>query len=210
MGGYNSGRHGARSALDSDLVLDINKLRRDGLLRSHRGSLNWTETDTGRQVASIGFDVQIEDETRGWVRLHYVVTAWDGQKRSSDYRVYLVSTAQPFGGRRWWFICPRIGDRVSKLYKPAGASTFLSREAHGRGYRSQRRTPYDQAINQAFKLRRQLGDHGAIDDLVWQKPKWMRRRTFDRKVERIETVEARVNSRIANFMARLARRGISL
>lgn len=206
MGGYNSGRHGARSTIDSGLVIDINRLHRDGLLRSHQGSLNWTEIDTGRRVASIGFDVQIEDQVCGWIRLHYVATTWDGQKRAFDYRVHLVSTAQPFGGRRWWFICPRTGDRVAKLYKPAGTSTFLSRAAHGRGYRSQRRSAYDQAINQAFKLRRQLGDHGAIDDLVWQKPKWMRRRTFDRKVARIDRVEARVNSRLANFMARLARR----
>lgn len=208
MGGYNSGRHGARAAIDSGLVLDINRLRRDGLLRSHRGSLNWTETETGRSVASIGFDVLIEDEVSGWIRLHYVTTTWDGQKRASDYRVYLVSTAQPFGGRRWWFTCPRTGDRVAKLYKPAGTSTFLSRVAHGRGYRSQRRSAYDQAINQAFKLRRQLGDHGAIDDLVWQKPKWMRRRTFDRKVARIDRVEARVNSRLVGFLVKLQRRGL--
>lgn len=210
MGGYNSGRHGARSTIDSGLVLDINRLRRDGLLRSHPGSLNWTETETGKAVASIGFDVQIEDEASGWIRLHYVVTLWDGQKRSSDYRVQLVSTPQPFGGRRWWFTCPRTGNRVAKLYKPAGASLFLSREAHGRGYRSQRRSAYDQAINQAFKLRRQLGDRGAIDDLVWQKPKWMRHRTFDRKVARIDRVEARVNSRLAGFLAKLQRRGIRM
>lgn len=208
MGGCNSGRHGARAAIDSGLVLDINRLRRDGLLRSHRGSLNWTETENGRRIASIGFDVLIEDEAYGWIRLHYITTAWDGQKRASDYRVHLTSTAQPFGGRRWWFICPRTGDRVVKLYKPAGTSIFLSREAHGRGYRSQRRSAYDQAINQAFKLRRQLGDHGAIDDPVWQKPKWMRRQTFDRKVARIDRVEAKVNSRLAGFLAKLQKRGV--
>ena len=44
-----------------------------------------------------------------------------GQRRQS---------AQPFGGRRWWFICPRTGRRVLKLHKPSGALTFASRQAY--------------------------------------------------------------------------------
>jgi hypothetical protein len=36
---------------------------------------------------------------------------------------------------------------------PSGAGSFASRCAHRLGYRSQRQSSYDRAINQAFKLR---------------------------------------------------------
>lgn len=71
------------------------------------------------------------------------------------------------------------------------------------GYRSPRKSPHDQVINQAFKLRRQLCDRGAINSLIWQKPKWMRRHAFDKKAERIETSEARLHARLCRPLARL-------
>jgi hypothetical protein len=203
MGGYNSGRHGARPAIDSGRVLDLGALKRDGRLCSGQGSVYWRNVDTDEVVGSIGYQIWFEDETLGWVRLQYVSTTWDGEKHHSDYRVGLISTPQPFGGRRWWLTCPRTGARAQKLYMPAGSFTFMSRRAYrGRGYRSQRRSPYDQAIAQAYKLRRRLGDDGEIDDPIW-KPKWMRKRTFERKAEQIEVVEERVNERLAYFAYRL-------
>lgn len=203
MGGMNSGRHGARPAIDSGLILDVNKLSREGFLDGFMGSLLW-RNGYGEIAATIGFEGRAEANRQGgYCRLTYTTTTFDGQKRHHDYRVSLVSTAQPFGGRRWWFRCGTTGGLAQRLYMPAGAMTFQSRQAYGRrGYSSQRRSAYDQAIDQAFKLRRQLGDQGAIDDPVW-KPKWMRRRTFNRKVARIDRVEARVNNHLAGLMARL-------
>jgi hypothetical protein len=55
------------------------------------------------------------------VRL-YTTTRWDGEKRESNYWIELVTTPQPFGRWRWWFVCPRTGARVAKLYLPNGAS----------------------------------------------------------------------------------------
>ena len=59
--------------------------------------------------------------TIGRLRLRYTTTTAGGEKRDSDYPIILVTTQQPFGGRRWWFNCPRTGDLVSKLYLPNGA-----------------------------------------------------------------------------------------
>lgn len=67
---------------------------------------------------------------------------------------------------------------VSKLYKPAGGGTFASRKAHRLAYRSQRQSPYDRAISQAFKRRRRLGADGGIGDPI-DKPYGMRWATFD-------------------------------
>jgi hypothetical protein len=92
---------------------------------------------------------------------------------------------------------------VSKLYMPPGSTRFLSRAAYRRlAYKSQRVTPYDRAINRAYKLRRRLGDRGMIGDEI-DKPKWTRWATFNRQVERIERADAKVNELLGGFLERL-------
>lgn len=54
------------------------------------------------------------------------------------YVVQVASDPQPFGGRRWWFVCPLTGRCVSALYLPPGAARFASRQAHGLSYQTQR------------------------------------------------------------------------
>ena len=56
--------------------------------------------------------------------------------------------SQPhFGGRRWWFVCPRLNRRVRKLYLPLGGRHFWSRHAYRLGYASQRGTDIDQGTS---------------------------------------------------------------
>jgi hypothetical protein len=107
------------------------------------------------------------------MRLHYTTTRWDGERRESDYWIQLATTAQPFGGRRWWFVCPRTGKRATKLYLPNGTLTFTSRQAYRLAYACQREPAHDRALRRAFKLRGKLGAEGGIGDYV-AKPKWMR------------------------------------
>ena len=85
------------------------------------GSLIWTNTTTGERVGSIGYEAHLGQES-GRVRLYYTTTRWDGERRESDYWVQLETTPQPFGGRRWWFVCPRTGRRAAKLYLPTAPS----------------------------------------------------------------------------------------
>ena len=203
MGGYNSGRSGGRPTTESGLTLSLPKLMRDRLFRPRcawGGSLIWTNTTTGEQVGSIGYEAHLGEES-GRVRLYYTTTRWGGERRESDYWIGLTTTAQPFGGRRWWFVCPRTGQRVVKLHKPAGALTFASRQAHGLAYKSQRETDYDRALRRAFKLRGRLGADGGIGDYV-PKPKWMRLRTYDRKLEEIWQAEEIVDAHLAAFLGK--------
>ena len=185
MGGMGSGRSGGRPTVEDGLTLNLNRLIREYAFhpnQSCRGSLAWTNSATGQRVASINYQADLAEE-RGWVRLTYTSThPWSGEKRHSDDWIELITTPQPFGGRRWWFLCPRTGQRVSKLYLPPGAFTFASRRVYRLAYKSQRKSPYDRAINSAFKLRHKLGAKGGIGDPI-DKPKWMRWRTFDREME---------------------------
>jgi hypothetical protein len=205
MGGTGSGNYGGRPTVEDALKLDLHHLIRNGSFRPGArvtGSLTWTDTYSGKQTASIGYEAHMSGE-RGWVRLRYTTTNHrTGQRTDHDYTVDLTSTPQPFGGRRWWWVCPKRGDLVSKLYKPAGGSIFASRKAHCLAYRSQRQSPYDRAISQAFKRRQRLGADGGIGDPI-DKPKGMRWSTFDRKLEQIKAAEAVCNARLFQLVQKL-------
>jgi len=208
MGGYGSGRSGGAPVIEDGLTLDINKLRRDNLISSNSsrsGSLTWSETYSGREVATVGYSTSIGDD-EGSLHLRYVTTRYGGEKIRSDYEIGLETVAQPFGGIRWFFTCPATGARTSKLHMPPGSTRFLSRGAYRRlAYQSQRLTPYDRALKQAFKLRRRMGDQGAIGDFI-MKPKWTRWATFERQVERIDRIEGIIDAHLAGFLDRLRRR----
>ena len=103
----------------------------------------------------------------------------------------MAAVPQPFGGLRWWFICPRTGGRVAKLHWPPGALMFASRRAHRLAYRSQRESPRIRALNRAFQLRDRLGAKGGIGSYI-EKPRWMRRATFEKEKAKIEQAEAAV------------------
>jgi hypothetical protein len=206
MGGYGSGRSGGRPTTDNGLTLDLSKLRRDGLLRPRfagSGSLTWTNTSTGEQAGSIGYEAHLGQES-GRVRLKYTTTRWNGERRESDYWIQLETTPQPFGGRRWWFICPQTGVRAAKLYLPDGAFTFASRRAYRLAYPCQREPAHERALRRAFKLRGKLGAEGGIGDYVI-KPKWMRWRTFERMMARIDKAEEVVDAHTLLLHDRLKR-----
>ena len=198
MGGYGSGRSGGRATTESGLSLSLPKLMRDRLFRPERswgGSLIWTNTTTGERVGSIGYEAYLGQESGG-VRLHYTTTRSDGERRESDYWIQLETTPQPFGGRRWCFVCPRTGRRAAKLYLPDGAFTFASRQSYRLAYRSQREAPHDRALRRAFKLRERLGGTGGIGDYI-RKPKWMRWPTYDCKLEEVFDAEGIVNGHLS-------------
>ena len=116
-------------------------------------------------MGSVGYEAHIDGDC-GHVRLRYTTThTYNGEKQDSDYTIALEKTPQPFGGRRWWFVCPRTAERVSKLHLPNGAYTFASRRAYRLAYPSQRELPRDRSSTRAFKLRDRLNGEGGIGRL---------------------------------------------
>jgi hypothetical protein len=73
-------------------------------------------------------------------------------------------------------------------------------------YRSQRQSPHDRALSQAFKRRRRLGSREGIGDYI-PKPKGMRWATFERKMKRVETAEAICDARLLYFINKLSQSG---
>jgi len=207
MGGLGSGRSGGRPTTQDGLTLSLSTLLRDRLFRSgcgQSGSITWTSTATGEQVGSVSYEAHLGQES-GRVRLRYTTSRRDGERRESDYWIELVTTPQPFGGRRWWFICPRTGVRAAKLHLPDGGFTFASRRAYRLAYACQREPAHDRALRRAFKLRAKLGADGGIGDYIL-KPKWMRWPTYDRKLEEVAAAEEVVDAHLCAFLGKLNRR----
>ena len=152
----------------------------------------------------MGFEARL-GEGEGYIRLHWTSTnRWSGEKRQCENHITLTTSPQPFGGRRWWFVCPRTGRLATTLHLPSGAYAFACRHAYRLAYRSQRETPRDRALSRAFALRRKLGDDGGIGDYV-RKPKGMHWRTFERAMERIDRAEEIVDGHTVLLLDRLNR-----
>ncbi len=120
-----------------------------------------------------------------------------------DHSVALVTTPQPFGGRRWWFVCPSTGNHVAKLHLPPGGITFASRRAYRLPYASQREPQHERALRQAFKLQARLGNpYGTADDLPYR-PRGMRQRTYRRLVARLDAAQRAMDSHLWTLTSRL-------
>jgi hypothetical protein len=154
MGGYGSGFRGvSKRTVEGCLTLSAGKLMTLGKLKPNfstfNGSLTWTNTHTSEALASIGIDTDAGDDS-GTVRLHYTRK---NAGESVDYSVRIVATPLPWGGVRWWFICPLVvnerpcGRRVGKLYLPGGGKYFGCRHCYNLTYTScQESHKYDSCL----------------------------------------------------------------
>jgi hypothetical protein len=115
-----------------------------------------------------------------------------------------------FGGRQWYFVCPRTYSSVSVLWMPPGAKQFASRQFWGRqvAYASQFETPSDRAWRGKAKIKARLIadlDPDACD--LPPKPKWMRWRTYQRYVDKDDHYEAIIDQQFWSAAARLVGTG---
>ena len=129
---------------------------------------------------------------------------WSGEKSQRENRITLTTSPQPFGGRHWFFVCPRTGESAKKLHLPSGADTFASRKAYRLGYRSQRESSRDRSSSRAFALREKIGGRGGIGDYI-AKPKGMHARTFKRAMEKVYAAEEIVDRHCDLLLERLKR-----
>jgi hypothetical protein len=110
--------------------------------------------DEGRFWVAIR--VHISDPADAFVELtHQTRDDREGDRIVRD-RVRLVSTVPTYGGRRWWFQCPRTYRKTTKLFLPNGGRHFWSRQAYRLGYTCQREEGADRLRRKAAKLSRQL------------------------------------------------------
>lgn len=171
MGGFGSGRSGGRPIVEHGLTLDFDWLRRKG---QRSGSLHWS--CNGEETGSIGYRLDLDGEL---LTLNYLA----GEEREQvEQRIRLTFTEPPFGGRRWWMLCPVTGERCLRLHSGWGYHRFASRKALGLAYASQSEDRMDRALRRGRKALARLGGSGDLDEAHYlPKPKWMRWATYDRE-----------------------------
>jgi hypothetical protein len=205
MGGYASGRHGGTVTAENtaSYVLNITSLRRAFQKgQCLTGSIHF---DEGKFPVVITVD--LTNEWNCFVELiHRTRDKREGDRLVTD-RIQLTWTEPTYGGRRAWFLCPRTARRTMKLFLPNGGSHFWSRQAHDLGYACQREVRFSRLQRRAAKLNRQLGGKGLDTwDAPPPKPKWMRWKTYDRKLEAWIRAADEALTEFAVRTARLSRR----
>src|SRR5689334_2292481 len=93
-----------------------------------------------RPAGAILLRTDLTDENRASQRIMFGLP----NGRSIKQEITIVSQPRaPFGGRRWFFLCPQTGARACRLYLPRHGERFLSREAYGLRYAVEHDTALD-------------------------------------------------------------------
>jgi hypothetical protein len=175
-----------RVCLQDGLKLDLNRLIRKGLIRRGafaRSFIRWTHSYWG-EIANGSISADLTGNLHGWLEIEIGGRA---------QRLSLIACPRPFGGRQWYFICPRVGRRASVLWRPPGANRFHSRQGWGRhvvAYQTQFNDATGRAhLGQSRIKSRLIGDNDPDEWDSPPKPKWMRWATYNRYSDRHDRYE---------------------
>lgn len=89
--------------------------------------------------------------------------------------VSVTATACTYGGKRYWFTCPKCEARAAVLYYRSG---YSCRKCTGLGYKTQLQRPLDRAVKRAETIRKALGWPAGIANGHGPKPRGMWASTF--------------------------------
>ena len=101
--------------------------------------------------------------------------------------VSLTRTPCHLGGERAWFRCPSCGRRAAILYLGAN---LVCRQCLGLYYECQRSRGRWSALTKLQRLRVRLGGSANLTEPFPERPKYMRRRTYDRLRQQADALEA--------------------
>jgi len=176
---------GGRPTVENSITLDVRHLTRAGLVPggTQSGTLQWMWSNN-RPSCQVDYKAHLGEDC-GLLQL-ISITCFDPYRRFGhppSQSIRLVATTPPYGGRRWWFVCPQNGHRVMKLHLPLDAHVFASRQAHGLCYAIQRESAGEQARWRSRKARARIGGSPNLLEKLPKKPKWMRWATYWRHIE---------------------------
>jgi hypothetical protein len=194
---YGAGRPGWRRKCEQLLSLDIRRLHRKGLLNLS-SEFSWRWTVDGEPCGRISIWARCDR-----LRLSYAWTSED-ERRHLRYDVHIDRTSCHYGGSRAWFRCPRCSRRCAVLYGLSRRDGYFGcRRCLRLGYASEAEDSLSRLWRKQRKLEAKLN---WIDGEIPERQKWMRQRTFDRILERIDAIEDAKDADFLGGMALVCRR----
>jgi len=100
-------------------------------------------------------------------------------------RIDIVTSEPNFGGYRYWFQCPETYKKCTKLYYDFNSGDFVSREALGLGYRSQRLNMKSRYAERAKDIRLKLGGEPNLIAPLPKKPHNMHAKTYGTLIQKV-------------------------
>lgn len=184
MGGFGSGRRSNRWTTDDCLRISLSTLKQLGMLQRHcmdRRERVWSQY--GQTIAELTLVTDVHClEPSPCLRITGYAFG-----NVINCLVYLEEHALPYGGERWYALCPRTGRRCTALVLPPGQVYFASVQGWNVAYGSQRECPIHRghrAIYKAQERRKALSKYT-------RKP--TRARLLDREIERWVFVEEQID-----------------
>ena len=175
MGGFGSGRRSNRPTTDDCLRINLSNLKGLGMLQRHcmtRREQVWSQY--GETIADLTLVTDVHC-LQSSPRLTMTGYAFG---RVINCVVQLEEYALPYGGERWFALCPRTGRRSTALVLPPGRTHFASVKGWNVAYGSQRECPIHRGHRAIDKTQTRL--HGLSK--YTRKP--TRERLVDRLIER--------------------------
>ena len=184
MGGYGSGRRSNRWTTDDCLRINLSHLKQFGMLQRHcmtRREQVWGQYGENIAQLTLVTDVHcLQPSPR------LTITGYAFGK-AINCVIQLEEYALPYGGERWYALCPRTGRRSTALVLPLGQTHFASVKGWNVAYGSQRECPIHRghrAIYKAQERRKALSKYT-------RKP--TRARLVDRLIDRQVFVEEQID-----------------
>ena len=218
VGGMGSGRSwkwGGKQVVENCVVLDARDLQRRGILAPGICNCGCTFIAGERRVLDVSYWYDAAEEMA--FDLSYEVDGFPIKETLT-----LRAVRSPISGSRMFFLCPRTGDFVERLYLPPGERQFASRRAHNLAYESQNDDRLGRVTRKALQIRRRLGATGYLDEPFPARPRYMHRRTYEalrtraQAMERkalqhsgalIEALQQRTQHKLSNVLRHLLRSG---
>lgn len=202
MGSWLSGRHPLYPSDDlSDcIVLDAASLQ---------GGRCWWKAPRYKSGAHQGL-VEVSGISRSGRTGILRLKIWRRETSSltaTTQEIPLQAIDAPFGGLRWYFVCPSSRRLSLKLYLPAGCIEFASRRAYNLAYQVGRENDMDRAHRKLGALFAKLGlRYDGPETAFARRPKGMHRRTFARIELEIAAAEERLEKAYQAGLTRISRR----
>lgn len=158
----------------------------------HTSELSWKVSG---YVLRVSF--RLSAENHGWLKYHARLIDPSGNERWRVGSIMAISEPCHYGGRRWYFLCPRTGRRCSTVYFVHGE--FVSYRASGLHYQSQSQRETDRLRTKLRKIEAKLVDGK-------YRPKGMHDETYSRIVGELEEVDTAYSARLLVRLSRYAKR----